>query len=305
MNLRHLILVLTFAAFSCACAQENVNDSGDLQFTEVSGVEIAYRVKGEGEPVLLIPAVIADSFVLMMEEPTLDGYQLVTLHLPGQGRSGDLEGPRTVASLADIMAGLLRHLGIEQAHFVGHSSGSIGAIATAVTYPELVSSLVLLEPPALPYDGFDQQEAFAEHASEMDDPPGQGPTAFMRSEEPRPLGETVDLFMTWIADDPNWEELLSPSIPDVRAQATRALGRSGGGQPTFQRADLERISQPTLWVWSDERLGINVVAYHQLSELFPHMETEYVSGVKHGLQLLAPNRVAEVVATFFQHHPIN
>lgn len=306
MNLRHLIIALTCAALTFSCAQDGLNNSGELQFVEVNGVDIAYRVKGEGEPVLLIPAVIADSFVSMMEEPAMNGYRLITFHLPGQGRSGDPDGPMDLESIGQFAGELLRHLRIEKVHVVGHSSGSVVGLAMAIANPELVHSLVLMEPPRLPVEGFDAQAVLAEHIGEIDHPPGQGgPDAFLSAYEDPTLDERVHGFMTWLADSPDWEELLSPTIPDVRAQATRALGSTGPFGLAFQRSDFDEITQPTLWIWSDERFAVNVMGYYQLSELIPHMETEYVSGVRHGLQLIAPGRVAEVVAAYLQRHPMN
>jgi pimeloyl-ACP methyl ester carboxylesterase len=309
MNLRHLTIALTFIALNYSCAQDGINNSGELQFVDVNGVEIAYRVKGEGEPVLLIPAVVADSFIPMMNEPALSGYQLITFHLPGQGQSGNGEGPQDsdLQRVSQFAEELLSGLGVEKVHVVGHSSGAAVGLTYAMANPDLIHSLVLMEPPAFRYDGFDMQAVVAEHISEMDGPPGQdGPEVFLAAYEDPTIDETVDAFMTWLADSPNWEEILSPVIPDVRAQATRALGnRDGGANLALQRSDFDRITQPTLWIWSDERLSINVAGYYQLGELIPQMETEYVSGVRHGLQLLAPDRVAEVVAAFLQRHPMN
>ncbi len=279
-------------------------------FATINGVEIAYRVKGEGEPVLLIPNVIADSFVMMMNEPVLDTYQLIQFHFPGQGHSGDLVEPRTPWTLAELAAGLLDHLGIETAHAVGHSGGGTIAIRLAMLRPELVQSLILLEAGTQSYEDFDFQNAVMEHRDEFS-PPG----AHRLLPEDAPEDEYIDAWMTWAANDPDWEEHFSPYIPDLRAQAVRSLGRDRvDNRPenyallqrrAFRRSDYESIDQPTLWVWSDERGRASVLGYHQLTELLPHMETAYAPGTTHGLQLQDPRGVAEIVARFVERHPMD
>lgn len=41
---------------------------------------------------------------------------------------------------------LLAHLGVEKAHFIGHSRGGVIAMLMAIDHPEMVQTLVLLEP---------------------------------------------------------------------------------------------------------------------------------------------------------------
>ncbi len=55
----------------------------------------------------------------------------------------------SIAQQAAHLRGLMRRLGIERAHLVGHSSGGNIVLQLALDAPEMVQSLVLMEP-ALP-----------------------------------------------------------------------------------------------------------------------------------------------------------
>jgi 3-oxoadipate enol-lactonase len=114
----------------------------------LDGVELEYAVHGAGEPVLLIHAgIFADWFVPVLAEPRLTaGYQLVHYHRVGYAGSSRPTGPVSISDQAAHAYALLRHLGMDRAHVVGHSSGGNIALQLALDAPESVASLALLEP---------------------------------------------------------------------------------------------------------------------------------------------------------------
>ncbi len=60
----------------------------------------------------------------------------------GKGKANPYRG----SSQPELLVGLMDELGIEQAILVGHSAGGRAAVLTALTYPERVSALVLVDP---------------------------------------------------------------------------------------------------------------------------------------------------------------
>ena len=117
----------------------------------VDGVELEYEVRGQGEPVVLIHGCcFADWFSPMLHETRLaDRYRVVTYHRVGYAGSTHVTGEVGLAQQATHLQKLMRHLGIPRAHAVGHSSGGNIALQLALDAPDMVGSLVLLEP-ALP-----------------------------------------------------------------------------------------------------------------------------------------------------------
>jgi pimeloyl-ACP methyl ester carboxylesterase len=111
------------------------------------GVTLAFASRGLGEPIVFIHgAFIADSFQPLVEEPSLDGYQLITYHRRGYTGSSRGAGPLAADEQAADCRELLRHVGVESAHVVGHSFGGAIALELARRTPEVVRSLCLLEP---------------------------------------------------------------------------------------------------------------------------------------------------------------
>ena len=125
--------------------------SKQMQRARVDGAELEFEVTGAGEPVLLIHgALIAEAYAPLCAEPALNSrYRLVRIHRRGYAGSSPVRAPFSLAEQAADCRALLRHLGIERAHIVGHSSGGVIALRLALDAPEVVHSLVLLEPTLL------------------------------------------------------------------------------------------------------------------------------------------------------------
>ena len=116
----------------------------------VDGAELEFEVTGAGEPVLLIHgAFIAEAYAPLCAEPALNSrYRLVRYHRRGYAGSSPVRAPFSLGQQAADCRALLEHLGIERAHVVGHSSGGVIALRLALDAPEVVHSLILLEPGA-------------------------------------------------------------------------------------------------------------------------------------------------------------
>ncbi|HEU0221505.1 MAG TPA: alpha/beta fold hydrolase [Paracoccaceae bacterium] len=108
--------------------------------------------EGEGPPVLLIHGLGGTSNTWQPLLPWLRGFRLIRPDLPGAGRSPDPQAPLTVALLCETLLAALPHLGIEQAHVVGHSLGALLAQHLAAAAPARVLSLALFGPILTPGD---------------------------------------------------------------------------------------------------------------------------------------------------------
>ncbi len=108
----------------------------------VNGAQIYVERQGEGDPLVLLHAGIADcrqwDDQLAAFTPS---YTVVRYDHRGWGRSDTPAGP--VAFHEDLY-GVLCALGIERAHLLGISMGGTFAIDFALTHPTMVSSLILV-----------------------------------------------------------------------------------------------------------------------------------------------------------------
>jgi pimeloyl-ACP methyl ester carboxylesterase len=75
--------------------------------------------------------------------PTLtQGHQVIAPDLQGHGRTADIDRPITLEAMADDIAALIDHLGLDKPDVVGYSLGGGVAFHVAAKYPEKVRKLV-------------------------------------------------------------------------------------------------------------------------------------------------------------------
>ena len=118
------------------------------KYVEVDGVRLHYVDRGKGPAVVLLhgDAVMLQDFDVSGLLPlAAEQHRVIAFDRPGYGYS---ERPRstiwTPFAQAELIAGALKQIGVERAVVVGHSWGTLVALAMALDNPPLVSGLVLL-----------------------------------------------------------------------------------------------------------------------------------------------------------------
>jgi len=108
-------------------------------------VPIFYEVTGEGPHMLLLHGFLESSTIWssIVTQLTRD-YTLVTLDLPGHGKSGCIAKTHSMELMAEVLHSLLKFLKIKSVSFVGHSMGGYVALAFAEKYEQNIGRLVLL-----------------------------------------------------------------------------------------------------------------------------------------------------------------
>jgi pimeloyl-ACP methyl ester carboxylesterase len=132
-----------------------------MELAAIDDIEVEYELRGSGEPVVLIHwGVSARWAEPLLAEPVLaEHYRLLWYHRAGFGGSSRVEGPISMADHAEHCRLLLRRLGIERAHVVGHSSSALIALQLALDAPDVVQSLALMDA-ARPAPATESQAAF-------------------------------------------------------------------------------------------------------------------------------------------------
>jgi pimeloyl-ACP methyl ester carboxylesterase len=112
-------------------------------YAPVNGLNLYYEIHGSGHPLLLIHGAFMTIEILGDLVPALaKTRQVIAVELQAHGHTADVDRPLTYEQLADDMAALLRHLGIEQADVFGYSLGGGVALQLTLRHPELVRKLV-------------------------------------------------------------------------------------------------------------------------------------------------------------------
>jgi pimeloyl-ACP methyl ester carboxylesterase len=110
----------------------------------IGSLDVYYEEHGNGDPLLLIMGLAADSTAWMFQVPDFARhYRTIVFDNRGVGRSSKPPSPYTIHEMADDAAGLLDVLDVRRAHVVGVSMGGMIAQELALRHLERVRSLVL------------------------------------------------------------------------------------------------------------------------------------------------------------------
>ncbi len=111
----------------------------------VNDVSIAYERRGKGTPLVLLHGFPLDHTSWNEAVPFLENeFDIILPDLRGFGQSTTVETSYSISDMADDLAGLLDHLGVEKTAMAGHSMGGYVALAFAKKYPNRVSGLGLI-----------------------------------------------------------------------------------------------------------------------------------------------------------------
>jgi pimeloyl-ACP methyl ester carboxylesterase len=116
---------------------------GQGQHVEVNGINLYYETHGAGRPMVLLHGGLGSGEMFGPILPQLaDRHQVIAVDLQGHGRTADIDRPLDVRLMADDVAALVDHLGLEKADVVGYSLGGGVALQAAVRHPNKVRRLV-------------------------------------------------------------------------------------------------------------------------------------------------------------------
>ncbi|HEX9362520.1 MAG TPA: alpha/beta hydrolase [Candidatus Dormibacteraeota bacterium] len=118
---------------------------GTGQYAEVNGINLYYETHGRGRPLILLHGGLGSSEMFGPVLPLLaERHQVVAVDLQGHGRTADIDRPIDVRLMADDIAALSDHLGLDRPDLVGYSLGGGVALHTAAKYPNKVRRLVVV-----------------------------------------------------------------------------------------------------------------------------------------------------------------
>ena len=128
-----------------AVAWAAVNEEPPVRYRTIHGHRRAYRLMGEGPPLLLLHG-IGDSSAswLPVMAALAEHHTVIAPDLLGHGNSAKPRADYSVAAYANGMRDLLSVLDVEKVTVVGHSLGGGVAMQFAYQFPQLVERLILV-----------------------------------------------------------------------------------------------------------------------------------------------------------------
>ena len=190
-------------------------------YAEVNGLNLYYETHGAGRPMILLHGGLGSGEMFGPILPTLaTDRQVIAPDLQGHGRTADIDRPIDMRLMADDIAALIDHLGLEKPDLVGYSLGGGVAFRTAVSHPGRVGRLVMasanIRRDAIPAEMLAQQGQVSAAAAEfMRDTPMY---RLYHQVAPRPedFGRLLDKIGASMAKDFDWsEEVRSLKVPTM------------------------------------------------------------------------------------------
>ncbi|HET9519946.1 MAG TPA: alpha/beta hydrolase [Candidatus Limnocylindrales bacterium] len=115
------------------------------QYADINGLHLYYEIHGNGRPLILLHGGLGAGEMFGPVLPAIAAnHTVITVDLQGHGRTADIDRPLDVRLMADDIAALIGHLGLERPDLVGYSLGGGVALMTAAKYPELVNRAVVV-----------------------------------------------------------------------------------------------------------------------------------------------------------------
>jgi pimeloyl-ACP methyl ester carboxylesterase len=114
-------------------------------YADVNGINLYYEIHGTGEPLVLLHGGLGASEMFGPAlERLAEGHRVIAVDLQGHGRTADVDRPIRLETMAEDIAALMDHLGIERVDAVGYSLGGGVAFQLAVRHPDRVRRLVVV-----------------------------------------------------------------------------------------------------------------------------------------------------------------
>lgn len=128
----------------------------DSQFAEINGIDVHYKAAGEGDQALVLLHGFASHTYTWREvmAPLAASHRVVAFDRPAFGLTERPmrpdwpagQNPYQAEFQADLTAGLMDELDIDQAVLVGNSAGGTIAMLAALRHRERVAALILVDP---------------------------------------------------------------------------------------------------------------------------------------------------------------
>jgi pimeloyl-ACP methyl ester carboxylesterase len=118
--------------------------NGVGQYADVNGLHLYFETHGAGRPLVLLHGGLGSGEMFGPVVAQLAAsHQVIVPDLQAHGRTADIDRPIDLKLMADDIAALIDHLGLDKPDVVGYSLGGGVAFHTAVKYPAKVGKVVV------------------------------------------------------------------------------------------------------------------------------------------------------------------
>ena len=284
----------------------------DSRFVDINSLQVHYKTAGQGEPVLVllhgfgasvfswreVMEPLAESLaseigtVIAFDRPA---FGLTERPMPGQWEG---ESPYSAKAQVELTVGLLDELGVERAILVGNSAGGTIAVLTALTYPQRVQALVLVDAAVYAHSGSPSLVRLLASTPQMQ---RIGPLVARRIR-----GWGID-FARSAWHDPSritaevWEGYLKPLQAENWDRALWELMRASDSHNLDER--LAEIRMPCLVITGDDDRIVPMEQSIRLADELPNAELVVIPDCGHIPHEECPEPFLQAVTDFLDKLP--
>ena len=257
-----------------------------MPIAAVNGQKLYYEDSGgPGPPVIFSHGLFMDHAMFAPQVEALKGgYRVITWDERGHGlTAGPDLGRFTYYDSADDLAALLKHLGIDSAVLAGMSQGGFLSMRAALTHPEIVKALILIDTQA----GVEDPATLAGYQQLLD-----GWLANGLSDETAEVVATIILGQNWSGANA-WKAKWRKIAPHDLAGCWDCLSHRDD-----IAAKLKEIKVPTMVIHGDADAAIPLGLAETLAREIPDSELVVVAGAGHAANLTHPAIVNPAIERF-------
>ncbi len=121
------------------------NKDAKGNYASVNGLNMYYEIHGTGTPLVLLHGGLGVIGMFGQLLPALAGTrQVIAVELQGHGHTADINRPLSFEQMADDVAALIKHLGLENTDLLGYSLGGGVALQTTIRHPKVIRKLAVV-----------------------------------------------------------------------------------------------------------------------------------------------------------------
>ncbi len=252
---------------------------------EINGKTLALEVHGDGTPLVMVHGLGGTSNAFYPQAALFTRwFKLIRLDLEGSGRSA-VKGKPTIESFVDDVIAAMDSVGANEAHFVGHSMGTIICQHIAAKHAKRVKSLALLGPLAEPPEPARAAIRARAETARKDGMTGIADTLVN-------VGTSAETKTHRPATAAFVREILMRQSAEGYAATCEALAAA-------KAADATKITCPTLLITGDEDATSPPPAVQRLAQSIKGSKMIVLNGCGHWTPIEKPAEVNAALVNFY------
>lgn len=261
-----------------------------MPIAQINGQGLYYEDSGgDGPSVVFLHGFLFDQ---SMFDPQVEAlaptYRCIRFDARAFGQTQWDGKPFSLHDTAADAIGLLDHLGIQQATFVGMSQGGYALVRIATKYPDRVTAAVFLST----YNGIDTADVKEIYYSMRNTWASKGPDLLIETYRNLFLGQDergLELYKVW---EPKWRAVSGEAF-------TAASNNLTERDEITDEQIKQHITMPTIVIHGEKDQGMPIALAQQLYEVLPNAKRMVpVEGAPHAANLTNPDEVTQALQDF-------